>query len=129
MTADQPLSENSRAWGRRKMFEYMLKKRFRTLSLNSEGIFRGTDNLYFILINFFLQIRLVLINKTGVPILDLFACVISRIKKVSFFQNLLFMPHCTEWALYTFSRQNDAGSCVQATIEKSRIHSHTRLRI
>ena len=43
---------------------------------------------------------------------DLFACVKNGIKKVSFFQNLLFMPHCTEWALYTFpAKMTPAHAC------------------
>ena len=43
-------------------------KSFRNLNPNSEGIRRGTDNFYFIPINFFFSIRLVLINRTGIPI-------------------------------------------------------------
>ena len=49
-------------------------KSFRTISLNSEGMLRGTDNFYFILITFSFKLELVLINRviniflTGVPI-------------------------------------------------------------
>ena len=49
-------------------------KSFRTLSLNSEGMLRGIDNCYFILITFSFKLKLVLINRvinifsTGVPI-------------------------------------------------------------
>ena len=45
------------------LFEYMLKKSFRTLSLNSEGMLRGTDNFYFILITFSFKLELVFINR------------------------------------------------------------------
>ena len=80
MTADQPLSENSIARGAvgggliviRYSNTYI--KSFRTTSLNSEGMLRGTDNFYFILITFSFKLELVLINRviniflTGVPI-------------------------------------------------------------
>ena len=80
MTADQPLSENSIARGGvgggliviRYSNAYL--KSFRTTSLNSEGMLRGTDNLYFILITFSFKLELALINRviniflTGVPL-------------------------------------------------------------
>ena len=47
---------------RHKIFEYMLKS-FRTLSLKTEGMLRGTDNFYFILITFSFKLELVLINR------------------------------------------------------------------
>ena len=80
MTADQPLSENSIARGRVGggliviRYSNTCLKSFRTLSLNSEGMLRGIDNCYFILITFFFKSKLVLINRvinifsTGVPI-------------------------------------------------------------
>ena len=69
MTADQPLSENSIARGGvggeliviRYSNTYL--KSFRTTSLNSEGMLRGTDNFYFILITFSFKLELVLINR------------------------------------------------------------------
>ena len=80
MTADQPLSENSMAQigvgGVLIVIQYSntCLKSFRTLSLNSEGMLRGIDNCYFILITFSFKLKLVLINRvinifsTGVPI-------------------------------------------------------------
>ena len=79
MTADQPLSENSKARGRvgggliAIRYSNTCLKSFRTLSLNSEGMLRGTDNFYFILITFSFKLELLLINRviniflTGVP--------------------------------------------------------------
>ena len=69
MTADQPLSENSTArggvGGRLTVIRYSntCKQSFRTLSLNSEGKLRDTDNVYFILITFSFKLELVLINR------------------------------------------------------------------
>ena len=71
MTADQPLSENSVARGGVGggliviRYSNTCLKSFRTLSLNSEGMLRGTDNFYFIspLIN-----RVINIFLTGVPL-------------------------------------------------------------
>ena len=80
MTADQPLSENSTAQGGVGGGLIVIRysntrlKSFRSLSLNSESILRGTDNFYFILITFSFKLELVLINKvisiflTEVPI-------------------------------------------------------------
>ena len=59
MTANQPLSENSAARGGVGggliviRYSNTCLKSFRTLGLNSEGMFRGTDNFYFILITFY----------------------------------------------------------------------------
>ena len=81
-------------WGgwrahRHNIFEYLLKS-FRTPSLNSEGMLRGTDNFYFILITFSFKLELVLIDRviniflTGYPY-NLFAFfVISGINNMSF---------------------------------------------
>ena len=69
MTADQPLSENSTAQGEvgiRISYDdkpATCQKSFRTLTLNSEGMLRGTDNFYFILITFSFKLELVLINR------------------------------------------------------------------
>ena len=58
MTADQPLSENSIARGGVVGGLIVIRcsnkcsKSSRTISLNSEGMLRGTDNFYFILITF-----------------------------------------------------------------------------
>ena len=80
MTADQPLSENSIARGGVGggliviRYSNTCLKSFRTPSLNSEGMLRGTDNFCFILITFSFKLELVLINRviniflTGVPI-------------------------------------------------------------
>ena len=85
MTADQPLSENSIARGGVGggliviRYSNTCLKSFRTLSLNSEGMLRGIDNCYFILITFSFKLKLVLINRVinilqlGYPY-DLFAC-------------------------------------------------------
>ena len=81
---DQPLSENSMArigeGGVLIVIQYSntCLKSFRTLSLNSEGMLRGIDNCYFILITFSFKLKLVLINRVinilqlGYPY-DLFA--------------------------------------------------------
>ena len=74
-------------------------KSFRTPSLNSEGMLRGTDNFHFTLITFCFKLELVLINRvinniflTVVPF-----CLSSVVKdKVSFPPELLIMPHFTE---------------------------------
>ena len=69
MTADQPLSENSTAQGGVGGglivigYSNTRLKGFRTLSLNSESMLRGTDNFYFILITFSFKLELVLINR------------------------------------------------------------------
>ena len=69
MTADQPLSKNSTARGGVSggliviRYSNTYQKRFRTLSLNTEGMLRGTDNFYFILITFSFKLELVLINR------------------------------------------------------------------
>ena len=80
MTADQPLSENSIARGGVVGGLIVIRysnarlKSFRTPSLNSEGMLRGTDNFHFTLITFSFKLELVLINRviniflTGVPI-------------------------------------------------------------
>ena len=80
MTSDQPLSENSIARGGVVggliviRYSNACSKSFRTISLNSEGMLRGTDNFYFILITFSFKLELVLINRvintflTGAPI-------------------------------------------------------------
>ena len=85
MTADQPLSENSIARGGVGggliviRYSNTYSKSSRTISLNSEGMLRGTDNFYFILITFSFKLALVLINRviniflTGYPY-NLFAC-------------------------------------------------------
>ena len=107
MTADQPLSENSIVRGGvgggliviRYSNTYL--KGFRTTGLNNEGMPRGTDNFYFILITFSSKLELVLINRviniflTGYPY-NLFACHQWYKIRCLFHQNLLFMPHCTE---------------------------------
>ena len=65
MTANQPLSENSIArvgvGGGPIVIRYSntCLKSFRTPSLNSEGMLRGTDNLCFILIAFSFKLELV----------------------------------------------------------------------
>ena len=67
MTADQPLSENSIARGGVGggliviRYSNTCLKSFRTPSLNSEGMLRGTDNFHFILVTFFFKVELVLI--------------------------------------------------------------------
>ena len=69
MTADQPLSENSTAQGGVGgglmviRYSNTCSKSFRTLRLNSEGMLRGTDNVYFILITFSFKLEVVLINR------------------------------------------------------------------
>ena len=69
MTSDQPLSENSIARGGVVggliviRYSNACSKSFRTISLNSEGMLRGTDNFYFILITFSFKLELVLINR------------------------------------------------------------------
>ena len=69
MTADQPLSENSTAQGGVGGGLIVIRysntrlKSFRTLSLNSESMLRGTDNFYLILITFSFKLELVLINR------------------------------------------------------------------
>ena len=63
--ADQPLNENSTArgvvGGGLIVIRYLNTrlKSFRTPSLNSEGMLRGTDNLCFILIAFSFKLELV----------------------------------------------------------------------
>ena len=111
MTANQPLSENSIAQvgmgGGPIVIRYSntCLKSFRTPILNSEGMLRGTDNFYFILITFSFKLELILINRvidvflTGVPIC-LFSCHLWYKIRCIFYQNLLFMPiarneHCT----------------------------------
>ena len=61
MSADQPLNENSTAQGG--VGGGLIVVSFRTLSLNSQGMLRGTDNFYFILITFSFKLELVLINR------------------------------------------------------------------
>ena len=74
MTADQPLSENSIARGGVGggliviRYSNTCLKSFRTPSLNSEGMLNGTDNFYFILINFSFKLEQVLINR----VIDIF---------------------------------------------------------
>ena len=80
VTADQPLSENSIAQGGVGGGLIVIRcsntclKSFRTISLNNEGMLRGTDNFYFIFITFSFKLELVLNNRvnniflTGVPI-------------------------------------------------------------
>ena len=80
MTADQPLSENRTARSRAGGGITFIRcsntclESFKTLSLNSEGMLRGTDNFYFTLMPFSFKLELVLINRvidvflTGVPI-------------------------------------------------------------
>ena len=69
MTADQPLSENSIArvgvGGGPIVIRYSntCLKSFRTISLNSEGILRGTDNFSLILVTFSFKLEPVLINR------------------------------------------------------------------
>ena len=84
MTADQSLSENSIARGGVVGGPIVIRysntclKSFRSPSLNSEGMPRGTDNFHFTLITFSFKLELVLINRviniflTGYPY-DLFA--------------------------------------------------------
>ena len=86
MTADQSLTENSIArdgvGGGLIVIRYSntCLKSFRTPSLNGEGMLNGTDNFYFILINFSFKLEQVLINRvidiflTGVPF-----CFSSRV--------------------------------------------------
>ena len=68
MTADQPLSENSIARGgvggglMVMRYSNTCSKRSRTISLNSEGMLRGTNKFYFILITFSFNLELVLIS-------------------------------------------------------------------
>ena len=80
MTADQPLSENSIARGGVGggliviRYSNTCLKSFRTISLNNEGMLRGTDNFYFIFKTFSFKLELVLNNRvnnillSGVPI-------------------------------------------------------------
>ena len=80
VTADQPLSENSVAQGGVGGGLIVIRcsntclKSFRTISLNNEGMLRGTDNFYLISITFSFKLELVLNNRvnniflTGVPI-------------------------------------------------------------
>ena len=69
MIADQPLSENSTARGGVVGGLIVIRysnthlKSFRTPSINSEGMLRGTDNFCFILITFSFKLELVLINR------------------------------------------------------------------
>ena len=69
MTADQPLSDNSTPRGGVGggvivvRYSNTCLKSFRTLSLNSQGMLRGTDNFFFILITFPFKLELVLINR------------------------------------------------------------------
>ena len=69
MTAGQPLSENSIARGGVVggliviRYSNTCLKSFRTPSLNSEGMLRGTDNFHFTLITFSFKLELVLINR------------------------------------------------------------------
>ena len=88
MTADQPLSENRTAQGGAGggltviRYSNTCFESFRTLILHSEGMLRGTDNFYFILITLSFKLGLILINRvidiflTGVPIC-LFSCGIK----------------------------------------------------
>ena len=80
MTADQPLSENSIVRGVVGggliviRYSNTCLKSFRTISLNNEGMLRGTDNFYLIFITFSFKLELVLNDRvndmflTGVPI-------------------------------------------------------------
>ena len=107
MTADQLLSVNRTARGGVGSGLTVIRysntrlESFRTLSLNSEGMLRGTDNFYFILITFSFKLEVILITRvidvflTGVPIC-LFSCHLWYEIRCIFYQNLLFMPHCTE---------------------------------
>ena len=69
VTADQSLSENSLARGGMggglivMRYSNTCLKSFRTPSLNGEGMLRGTENFYFILITFSFKLELVLINR------------------------------------------------------------------
>ena len=69
VTFDKPLSENSIArsgvGGGLIVIRYSntCLKSFRTPILNSEGMLRGTDNFYFILITFSFKLELVLIDR------------------------------------------------------------------
>ena len=69
MTADQPLGENSIARGGVVggliviRYSNTCLKSFRTPSLNSKGMLRGTDNFHFTLITFSFKLELVLINR------------------------------------------------------------------
>ena len=64
VTADQPLSENSIARDGVGSVLIVIRysntclKRFRTPSLNSEGMLRGIDNFYFTLIIFSFKLKL-----------------------------------------------------------------------
>ena len=68
MTADQPLSENSIARGGVGggliviRYSNTCLKSFRTISLNNEGMLRGTDNFYFILRELFITMIIVIIS-------------------------------------------------------------------
>ena len=107
MTADQPLSENSIARGGVVggliviRYSNTCLKSFRTPSLNSEGMLRGTDNFHFTLITFSFKLELVLINRviniflTGYPY-NLFACHQWYKIRCLFHQNLLFMLQVQE---------------------------------
>ena len=70
MTADQPLSENSVAQGGVGGGLIVIRcsntclKSFRIISLNNEGMLRGTDNFYLIFITFSFKLELVLNNKS-----------------------------------------------------------------
>ena len=69
VTADQPLSENSKAQGGVVggliviRYSDVCLKSFSTPSLNSEGMLRGTDNFHFTVITFSFKLELVLINR------------------------------------------------------------------
>ena len=107
MTADQPLSENSKARGGVVggliviRYSDVCLKSFSTPSLNSEGMLRGTDNFHFTLITFSFKLELVLINRviniflTGYPY-NLFACHQWYKIRCLFHQNLLFMLQVQE---------------------------------
>ena len=67
MTADQPLSENSTARGgvggwRAYRHNIRIDAKKALGLLNSEGMFRRTDNFYFILVTFSFKLELILIN-------------------------------------------------------------------
>ena len=76
--ADQPLNENSTArgvvGGGLIVIRYLNTrlKSFRTPSLNSEGMLRGTDNFHFTLITFSFKLELVLINR----VINIFLAVV-----------------------------------------------------
>ena len=84
MTADQPLSENSIARGGVGggliviRYSNTCSKSSRTISLNSEGMLRGTDNFYFILITFPPKLEPILINR----VIDVF---FNRVTHMPFF--------------------------------------------